>query len=62
MGLAADANVLAVLHFRYLAMLLTPRGVLNQQFKNLEEERLIPMLFLISKPEQLCITKSEPGV
>lgn len=43
-------------------MLLTPREVLNQHFKNLKEEMLIPMLLLISKPEQLCITKSEPGV
>lgn len=61
-GLAGNANILAVLHCRYLEMLLTLREVLNQQFKNLKEERLIPMLFLISKPEQLCITKSEPGV
>lgn len=61
-GLAGDANVLAILHFGYLAMLLTLRGVLNQQFKNLKEERRIPVLFLINKLKQLCITKSEPGV
>lgn len=61
-GLAGDANAPAVSHFRYLEMLLTLREVLNQQCKKLKEERLLPMLFLISKPQLLRITKSEPGV
>lgn len=61
-GLAGDANVLAISHFRYLEILLRLREVLNQQFKNLKEERLIPMLLLISKPQLLYITKSEPRV
>lgn len=62
MGLAEDANVLAISHFRYSELLLTLSGVLNQQFKGLKEKRLIPVLFLISKPQISCITKLEPGV
>lgn len=61
-SLAGDANILAISHFRYLEMLLTLREVLNQQRKNLREGRLVPMLFLISEPQLLCISKPEPGV
>lgn len=62
MGLAEDANVLAISHFRYSELLLTLSGVLNQQFKDRKEKRLIPVLFLISKPQISSITKLEPGV
>jgi len=61
-GLAGDANALAVSLSRCLEMLLAQRELLYQQCKNLKEERLIPMLFLINKPQLLCRTKSKPGV
>lgn len=62
LGLAGDANVLAASHLRYLEMLITPREVLHQQFKNLKEKQLTPVVFFISKPQPLHITNSEPGV
>lgn len=61
-GLAGDANVLAISHFRLFSDASHTQRSLNQQFKNLKEERLKAMLSLISKPQLLCITKSEPGV